>query len=55
MIIKRAYHRIQTSDGQMVEGPLVVEMEEDGTFLSYHQLRQEEAATEWIGGTFISS
>ena len=53
MIIKRAYHRIQTVEGQMIEGPLVVEQNEGGTFVSYHLLRQEEAATEWVGGTFL--
>lgn len=55
MTVKRAYHRMQTADGQIIEGPLVVETEEDGTFRSYHLLRQEEAATEWLGGTFVNS
>jgi len=52
MIFKRAYHRIQTAEDQIIEGPLVVEFEEDGTFLSYHLLQQEEPATEWVGGTY---
>ena len=55
MIIKRAYHIMQTAEGQIIEGPLVVELDEDGTFVSYHLLQQEEAATEWVGGTFFSS
>ena len=55
MIIKRGYHRMQAADGQIVEGPLVVEIEEDGTLLSYHSLHQEEPFTEWVGGTFIDS
>lgn len=54
MIIKRAYHRMQTSEGRIIEGPLVVEQNEDGTFVSYHLLRQEEPATEWVGGTYFN-
>ena len=54
MIIKRAYHRMQTAEGQMIEGPLVVEQNEDGTVVSYHLLKQEEAATEWVGGSYFN-
>lgn len=55
MIVKRGYHRMQTAEGQIIEGPLVVELKEDGTFLSYHILQQEEPATEWVGGTYVNS
>lgn len=55
MIIKRGYHRLQTADGREVDGPLVVELDENGKLLSYHLLKQEEASTEWVGGTFFSS
>lgn len=51
-MIKRGYHRFRTLKGRVVEGPLVVELTEDGTLLSYHLLEQEEEATEWIGGEF---
>jgi len=53
MIIKRGYHRMKTSKGRVVEGPLVVETTKEGIFLSYHLLQREEAATEWIGGTYF--
>ncbi len=49
-MIKRAYHRMQLPDGRLIEGPLVAELAEDGTLLSYHLLQHEEAGTEWIGG-----
>ncbi|MBO7067519.1 MAG: hypothetical protein J6W52_02405 [Bacteroidaceae bacterium] len=52
-MIKRGYHRLETAEGRIVEGPLVVELAEDGTLLSYRPLREEEAATEWMGGTYI--
>lgn len=51
-MIRRGFHRLRTPEGRVVEGPLVVELQEDGTLLSYHPLVREEEATEWIGGTF---
>lgn len=53
MIIKRGFHRFRTANGEVVEGPLVVETTEEGKFLSYHLLCQEEPFTEWVGGTFV--
>ena len=55
MTVKRGYHRLRTLDGRVVEGPLVLELAEDGTLLSYHPLRQEEPETEWIGGDYTLS
>lgn len=52
MIIKRGYHRLQTPDGRVVAGPLIVETTESGEFLSYHSLTEEEPATEWVGGEY---
>lgn len=49
---KRGYHRLRTAEDRVLEGPLVVELAEDGTLLSYRPLLQEEEATEWIGGEF---
>lgn len=43
---------MQTADGKFINGPLVVETSEDGRFLSYHPLCQEEPDTEWVGGGF---
>lgn len=53
MIIKRGYHRLKTLEGRVVEGPLVVELAEDNSFLSYHLLEKEEEATEWVGGEIL--
>lgn len=52
MIVRRGYHRMQNAEGLIIEGPLVVELTEDGTMLSYHLLQNEEPSTEWVGGTF---
>ena len=52
MTIKRGYHRIKTADGEIINGPLVVETSEEGKLLSYHLLCQEEPDTEWVGGEF---
>ncbi|MBR4644598.1 MAG: hypothetical protein IKO73_05515 [Bacteroidaceae bacterium] len=52
--MKRGYHRLITAEGKVVEGPLVVEFSDDGALLSYHLLKQEEPATEWVGGVFKS-
>lgn len=51
-MIRRAYHRIRKADGQIIEGPLVVELTDEGSMLSYHLLHQEEPYTEWQGGTY---
>lgn len=46
------YHNIQFRDGTEVDGPLVVEIDGNGCFLSWHPLLGEEAFVEWRGGTF---
>jgi len=51
-MIKQGYHILKTAEGSVVDGPLVVELTEDGKVLSYRPLIQEEEATEWIGGEF---
>lgn len=50
--MKRAYHDIILPDGTHQEGPVIVETDEDGRLLDWHLLQQEEAFTEWIGGTY---
>lgn len=50
--MKRAYHDIVFSDSTTVEGPVVVETDEEGHNLSWHKLEEEEPYTEWIGGTY---
>lgn len=50
MTIKRGYHRLITVEGKVVEGPIVLETTEEGMFLSFHPLLEEEPYTEWVGG-----
>ena len=51
--MKRAYHDILLPDGTLQQGPVVVETDEWGHFLSWHFLEGEEPFTEWHGGTFV--
>lgn len=50
--MKRAYHDILLTDGTRQQGPIVVETDAEGHFLSWHRLEGEEPFTEWIGGTY---
>ena len=50
--MKRAYHDILLPDGTVQKGPVVVETDQDGHFLSWHFLEEEEPQTEWIGSTY---
>lgn len=50
--MKRAYHDIRLSDGTLEHGPVVVETDEKKNLIGWHKLQQEEAFTEWIGGTY---
>ncbi|MBR6030570.1 MAG: hypothetical protein IKP36_01240 [Bacteroidaceae bacterium] len=49
--MKRAYHDILFADGTLKRGPVVVETTAEGRFLGWHILQEEEAFTEWHGGT----
>ena len=50
--MKRAYHDILLPDGTLQQGPVVVETDEKGRFLSWHPLEEEEPFTELVGGTY---
>lgn len=60
--MKRAYHDILLPDGTLQQGPIVVETDTEGRFLSWHPLNEEvsgkwctnteEPFTEWVGGTY---
>lgn len=50
--MKRAYHDILLPDGTLQHGPVVVETDAEGRFLSWHPLEEEEPFTEWVGGTY---
>ena len=52
-MIKRAYHRIVTSDKKVVDGPVVVVFNDEMEYLDYHILQGEEPMVEWIGGTYL--
>ena len=53
MVTRMAYHRISLPDGTMVEGPVVVSLDENGKVSEWHRLQREEAQTEWVGGCYI--
>lgn len=48
---KKGYHRLVLPAGQVMEGPLVVVLDEHSNLLSWHLLEGEEAMVEWFGGT----
>lgn len=50
--MKVAYHRLLLPDGQMVEGPVVVETDAENRFVAWQPLHGEEAGTLWRGGTY---
>ena len=52
--MNRAYHDIILPDGHLQDGPVVVETDQNGRFLSWHPLEGEEPFTEWIGGTYFA-
>lgn len=51
MTRKLAYHHIVLPDGNR-EDMVVVEVDEQGHYLSHHALQGEEPFVEWVGGTF---
>lgn len=48
---RKAYSRMRLPDGRLVDGPLVVETDDDGHIVLWHRLEGEEPFTEWVGGT----
>mgnify|MGYP006051761089 CR=1 FL=1 len=46
------YHRLILPTGEVVDGPLVVVMDDYHRMHSWHILEGEEPMVEWIGGTF---
>ena len=51
--MRKAYHRLFLPDGTLVEGPVIVSLDENGNVLEWHRMQQEEARTEWVGGERI--
>lgn len=50
--MKTGWNRIVFPDGTVVEGPVVVVLDDAGVLLSWHVMAGEEAMVEWRGGTF---
>ena len=46
------YHHLIHSDGSQ-EDMVVVEVDEQGRYVSHHRLVGEEPFVEWVGGTMI--
>ena len=51
--MKTGWNRIVFPDGSVVEGPVVVVLDDAGVMLSWHVLAGEEARVEWRGGTCL--
>ena len=49
---KLGFHRLLLADGTLVNGPLVVQVDDEGSILSWHPMHGEEESTEWVGGTW---
>ena len=45
------YHHIVLPDGTR-QDMVVVEVDEEGRYLSHHTLQGEEAFVEWVGGSY---
>lgn len=51
----KAYHRIHTSDAFILEGPVSVLFNQQGDITEWHQLKNEEPFTIWVGGILETS
>ena len=45
------YNALRMPDGRLLQGPVVVETDQQGGPLSWHYLLHEEPCTRWVGGT----
>lgn len=48
---KYGYHRLVLSSGQVIEGPIVVTLDDHSKVIEWHMLKGEEPMVIWIGGT----
>lgn len=48
---KLGYHRLQLPTGELIEGPLVITIDDYANIIEWHLLDGEEPMVEWIGGT----
>lgn len=48
---KYGYHRIRFFSGQIVEGPLVADLDANSNLMEWHMLDGEEPMVQWVGGT----
>ena len=49
---KLAYHHLIQADGKQ-EDLVVVEVDEQGRYITHYPLRGEEPFVEWVGGTYV--
>ena len=54
MTRKFGYHHIMLPDGH-TEDCVVIEVNEEGLYVSHHKLTEEEPFVEWVGGTYCVS
>lgn len=50
---KFAAHRLYLSATEVVAGPVMVQLKDDGVVDSYERLTAEQPAVEWLGGIFL--
>jgi hypothetical protein len=48
---KYGYHRLVLSTGQVIEGPVVVTLDDHSNVIEWHMLKGEELLVIWIGVT----
>ena len=48
---KYGYHRLVLSSGQVIEGPIVVTLDDHSKVIEWHMLKGEEPMVIWMGGT----
>lgn len=49
---KLGYHRLRLSCGRIVQGPLVITLDDQAHLVEWHPLQGEEPMVEWVGGEF---
>lgn len=50
---KYGYHRLCLASGDVIEGPVVVTLDDNMQLTEWHLLLGEEPMVEWVGGQFL--
>lgn len=48
---RKAYHRLILPTGEIVQRPVIL-FDASGEVISWHQMKDEEPFTEWVGGEY---